>query len=105
MFLFCLLFAAQVYNIYLADLRGFTKGPLKNQDFTPLLKYEAFRSKYLVFQIQCEKILVFQIFDLNYRYFSSKPKIFDRNASFLFEILCFLFEILGVSKICDNCIP
>ena len=60
--------AAQAYNIYLityvcvgtteADARGHTKIPLKTLDFIPFLKY-GFCSKYLVFQIQGVKNLVF----------------------------------------------
>ena len=61
--------AAQAYDIYLiyvcvsmteADGTGHTKNPLNTRDFTPFLKYWAFPSKYLVFQIQGVKNLVFR---------------------------------------------
>ena len=68
--------------------------------------------KYPVFQIQCAKNLVFQLFDLKCRVFRTKSKVFDRNTRFFieiqglpFEILSFSLDILGISKICGNRIP
>ena len=101
--------AALAYDIYLiifvcvgateADAREHTYNPLKTRDFTPFSKYQVLRSKYLVFQIQSVKNLVFR----NFRF--EIPSFLIEILGFSVEILDFSFEILRISNICDNRIP
>lgn len=92
MFLFCLLFS-------LLPTEAFMLEDIHNHDLTPFLKYFKFK----LFQIQYEKNLVIQNFKIgNIRFFDRYPRFPMKILSFLFEMLGFLFGILGVSKICDN---
>ena len=64
------------------------------------LKYWVFCSKYLVFQIQGVKNLVF------WNFWFKKPSIsIEKFIRFLIEILGISIRILSILKICDNRIP
>ena len=58
-------------------------------------------SKYLVFQIKGVKNPVFQHFWFEISRISIEIQGFDRNTRYLIEILGFLFEIVGISKMCE----
>ena len=75
------------------DVKEYTQDSFKAQNFTSFSKYWAFLSKYLVFQIQCAKKLVFQIFDLKYRiFFLSKSKVSDRDTRFIWNTRFFVWN-------------